>query len=202
VILIIDNYDSFVYNLARYVRELGYDCIVKRNDAISLDDIYQTIKPSHIILSPGPCAPDSAGICLQVVKALAGIVPILGVCLGHQAIAEALGAAIVKARNPMHGKSILLEHDNTGLFTNVPNPMRVGRYHSLIVDSTALPSNIHVNAWSPDNEIMAIQHVRLPLVGVQFHLESILTEHGHQCLKNFLHMLPNQSSRSLDHLLG
>ena len=185
MLLVIDNYDSFVYNLARYVRELGKECVVKRNDKITLEEIELEIKPSHIILSPGPCTPDEAGICLDVVKSLGDRIPMLGVCLGHQVIGQALGGTISQAHQPMHGKATLLRHDGRGIFAGIPNPVSVGRYHSLVVDSADLPKDIRINAIH-NEDIMAIEHVAKPLYGLQFHIESVMTDHGHDFLKNFL----------------
>ncbi|WP_135075684.1 aminodeoxychorismate/anthranilate synthase component II [Terasakiella sp. SH-1] len=182
MILLIDNYDSFVYNLSRYCEELYSDTRVVRNDAISIDEI-NTLNPQAIILSPGPCGPGQAGICLDVVKSFAGTIPILGVCLGHQVIAQHYGATVRRSKIPMHGKSSLIQHDETGLFHGLPNPLQVGRYHSLSVDSS---DDLQINATSPDGEIMAIRHKSDPVFGVQFHPESILTHHGHDVLKNFL----------------
>ncbi len=188
MILLIDNYDSFVFNLARYVNELGHKYLVKRNDAISIEEIINQIKPSHIILSPGPCTPLEAGICMELVSKLAGKIPILGVCLGHQAIAAAYGGEIVKAMRPTHGQSCLIHHDGIGLFQGLPNPILVGRYHSLAVCPETLPKGIHINARSEEGDIMAMQQPELSLFSVQFHPESILTEHGHDLLRNFLCM--------------
>lgn len=189
MILIIDNYDSFVFNLARMIQELNFDCLVKRNDAITLAQIQREIKPSHIILSPGPCTPDQAGICLAVVKELGCQIPILGVCLGHQVIAQAFGATIMQARKPLHGKATLQRHDGCGLFQGLPNPLKVCRYHSLVASPITFPACLHVNAWSAEGEIMALQHQQWPLFGVQFHPESILTQDGYLLLKNFCELL-------------
>lgn len=185
MILLIDNYDSFVYNLARYVNELDFDCVVKRNDHITLDDI-SVLQPSHIIISPGPCTPNEAGISLNLIKHFASRIPILGVCLGHQAIAQAWGAKIVRAKHPMHGKSAAIFHHEQGLFQQLPNPLTVGRYHSLIVDQASCPDDLMITAYCEAGEVMAIQHKHYPLFGVQFHPESVLTQGGHQLLKNFL----------------
>ncbi len=185
MILIIDNYDSFVFNLARYVVELGYEAAVHRNDKITIADIKQ-MAPSHIIISPGPCSPNEAGISLELIKTFMSIIPILGVCLGHQAIAQACGGKIVRAQYPKHGKSEKVTHDEKGIFSNLPNPLTVARYHSLIVENGSLPKELKVTASTAQDEIMAIQHQTYPLVGVQFHPESVLTEHGHEMLKGFL----------------
>jgi len=187
MILVIDNYDSFVHNLARYVRQLGPEVIVRRNDAISIDEIRQ-IKPDAIVLSPGPCTPTESGICLEVVRQLHDEVPILGVCLGHQAIVEALGGRIVRAARPMHGQASQITHDGQGVFHDLPSPMQVGRYHSLIAEAASLPDCLQVNAQTEEGTIMAVSHTSLPVVGVQFHPESVLTEHGYAMLANFLQM--------------
>ncbi len=185
MIVIIDNYDSFVFNLARYVVELGYEAIVFRNDKISLDELVH-LNPSHIILSPGPCTPDEAGIGLAIVEQLKNLIPILGICLGHQTIAQACGAKIVRAKYPMHGKADNIQHQNSVLLKGLPNPLKVGRYHSLIVEPQTLPAEFNITALSSTNEIMAIEHRDYPLYGLQFHPESILTEQGHVMLSRFL----------------
>jgi anthranilate synthase/aminodeoxychorismate synthase-like glutamine amidotransferase len=183
VILLIDNYDSFVYNLARYVRELGYEALVRRHDAISLADISQ-LNPSHIILSPGPCTPREAGISTDVVRQFSPTIPILGVCLGHQCIGEAFGGRIVRAARPMHGKVSAVMHDGTGVFAGLPSPIHVTRYHSLVIETE--PDTLRVTAWSETGEIMAVQHREYPTIGVQFHPESALTEYGYRMLATFL----------------
>lgn len=185
MILLIDNYDSFVFNLARYLVELGYDTEVIRNDATTLDEIVK-VSPTHIILSPGPCTPNEAGICLDLIDFFLDKTPILGVCLGHQAIAQACGGRVIKARYPKHGKSDNILHSKQGIFRNLPNPLKVGRYHSLIVDNLSLPSTLVVTAKTKEDEIMAIQHRDFPVFGVQFHPESILTEHGHTLIHDFI----------------
>ena len=185
MILLIDNYDSFVWNLARYVSELGHTRLVVRNDSIGLADI-AALAPSHIIVSPGPCTPAEAGISNAVVAAFAPTVPILGVCLGHQCIGAALGGRVERARRPMHGKTSPVRHDGTGLFRGLPDPLRVMRYHSLIVQDRGLPDALRVTARSEEGEIMALSHRDHPLHGVQFHPEAVLTEHGHDLLRNFL----------------
>lgn len=184
MILILDNYDSFVYNLARYVGELDYTYLVKRNDDVSLVDI-EKLNPTHIIISPGPCTPDEAGISLATVQTFGNKIPILGVCLGHQAIGQVYGGQVTRAKNPMHGKATDIYHDGTGIFSNLPSPLRTGRYHSLIIDPQ-LPAELKITARCADGEIMALQHQTHPVYGVQFHPESVLTQHGHQLLKNFL----------------
>jgi para-aminobenzoate synthetase component II len=186
VILLLDNYDSFVYNLARYVRELGEQPVVVRNDAISLADI-EALAPTHIIISPGPCTPAEAGVSVDVVRQFGATTPILGVCLGHQAIGSAYGAEIVRARRPMHGKTSRIHHDGDGLFEGVPSPFTATRYHSLVIAPESLPPALRVTATSEDGEIMAVAHRIHPVVGVQFHPESALTEHGYWLIDHFLH---------------
>ena len=186
MILLIDNYDSFVYNLARYVRELGEETVVRRHDATSHDEIV-ALRPSHIIISPGPCTPREAGISTDVVRRFGATTPILGVCLGHQCIGAAYGAGIVRATRPMHGKASRIHHDGRGVFTGLPNPFTAGRYHSLVVSRASLPADLRVTASATDGEIMAIEHVRHPVLGVQFHPESVLTEYGYVLLDRFLH---------------
>lgn len=185
MILLLDNYDSFVFNLQRYFIELGQDCFVVRNDQITLDEIRKH-NPSHIVLSPGPCTPNEAGICLDVVTAFAATVPILGVCLGHQVIGQVFGGRIVRAKQPMHGKSALIQHDQTDIFDALPNPLRIGRYHSLVVSCDALPECLQICATSDEGEIMALRHKQYPCYGLQFHPESVLTEGGHLMLSHFL----------------
>lgn len=185
MILMIDNYDSFVYNLYQYLLELGEKVAVNRNDKITLEEI-QRINPSHIILSPGPCTPDEAGLCLDVIKKFGPTIPILGVCLGHQAIGQAYGGKVMRAKRPMHGKESPINHDGLGVFSHLPQPLKVGRYHSLIVDRETLPHSLKVTALSPDGEIMGLRHAYYPVEGVQFHPESILTKRGHHLLENFI----------------
>lgn len=185
MVLLIDNYDSFVHNLARYVRELGEQTVVARNDAIRLADV-QELAPSHIIVSPGPCTPREAGISNDVVLAFGARIPILGVCLGHQCIAAVYGAEVVRARRPVHGQASSIAHGGTGIFAGLPNPLRVGRYHSLIVPERSLPPVLEPVARTVDGELMALRHRTFPVWGVQFHPESVLTEHGHTLLRNFL----------------
>jgi anthranilate synthase component II len=186
MILLIDNYDSFVYNLARYVRELGEQTVVRRHDATTYDEI-EALHPSHIIISPGPCTPGEAGISTEVVRRFGPRTPILGVCLGHQCIGAAYGAGIVRAARPMHGKASRIHHDGRGVFAGLPNPFLAGRYHSLVVAREGLPADLRVTASAPDGEIMAVEHVRHPVLGVQFHPESVLTEYGYVLLDRFLH---------------
>jgi len=195
MILLIDNYDSFVYNLARYVGELGYTRQVVRNDKITLDEI-NAINPSHIIISPGPCTPNEAGISLGVVKRFSDHIPILGVCLGHQAIGQAFGGVVTKALKPMHGKSSYISHAGCGMFEGLANPLKVARYHSLVVAHQGLPKEIMITARSEDGEIMALRHKDKPVFGVQFHPESVLTESGYQLLKNFFDKCDSQSQRN------
>lgn len=183
MILLIDNYDSFVHNLARYVGELGRERRVERNDALGVDRI-RDLNPEAIILSPGPCTPNQAGICLDVVHRLGAAIPILGVCLGHQCVGQAYGGEIKRAQRPIHGATSLIEHDGDGLFEGLENPLRAARYHSLIVDGPP-ESELRVTATSETGEIMALAHRRHPAFGVQFHPESVLTEHGHALLSNF-----------------
>jgi anthranilate synthase component 2 len=187
MLLLIDNYDSFVHNLARYFRRLGQETVVVRNDALSPDEIAAR-RPAAIVLSPGPCTPAEAGCSLEVVRQLAGRIPILGVCLGHQAIGAALGTQIVRAPVPMHGRTSAIKHNGRGLFAGLPQPLTVGRYHSLVVDPASLPGELEVTATTADGVIMALAHRRWPVFGVQFHPESILTEGGYAILANFLRL--------------
>jgi anthranilate synthase/aminodeoxychorismate synthase-like glutamine amidotransferase len=186
VILLIDNYDSFVFNLARYVRELGEDAMVRRHDAVTLDEIV-ALRPTHIIISPGPCTPTEAGISTDVVRQLGPTIPILGVCLGHQCIGAAYGSRIVRASRPMHGKLSCITHDGRGIFSALPSPLRVTRYHSLVIEQASVPDVLRITATSEDGEIMAVAHRSHPVIGVQFHPESALTEHGYAMLDGFLH---------------
>ena len=185
MLVMIDNYDSFTYNLVQYLGELGEEVKTFRNDEITLEGI-QALKPDRIMLSPGPCTPDKAGISLSVVDYFKGRVPIMGVCLGHQTIGQAFGGDIVLAKSIMHGKTSTLRHANKGVFRDLPNPFTVTRYHSLVIDKATLPSCLEITAWTDDDEIMGVRHRELMIEGVQFHPESILTEHGHALLKNFL----------------
>jgi anthranilate synthase/aminodeoxychorismate synthase-like glutamine amidotransferase len=186
MILLIDNYDSFVYNLARYVRELGDAPLVRRHDAITIEEI-RSLAPSHIIISPGPCSPKEAGISTEVVRQLGAHTPVLGVCLGHQCIGAAYGGEIVRAAQPMHGKPSRIHHSGHGLFAGIPSPFIATRYHSLVIAPASMPPSLAVTATSEDGEIMAVQHVQHPVYGVQFHPESVLTEHGYRLLDHFLH---------------
>jgi anthranilate synthase/aminodeoxychorismate synthase-like glutamine amidotransferase len=185
VILLIDNYDSFVHNLARYVRELGWDTEVVRNDRTTTAAVLAAA-PEHMILSPGPCTPDEAGVCLELVREMSGTVPILGVCLGHQVIGQAFGGRVARARRPMHGRTSPVRHDGSGPFRGLPSPLRVTRYHSLVVAPEDLPPVLRATAWSDEGEIMALRHAAHPTVGVQFHPEALLTRHGHALLANVL----------------
>lgn len=185
MILVIDNYDSFVYNLARYAMELGYKTMVKRNNDISIAEIEQQ-DPSHIIISPGPCSPDEAGISNNVIKHFAGFVPILGVCLGHQCIGQVFGGKIVRAPQPMHGKNSNILHHQAGVFSELPSPLSVTRYHSLVVDPHSLPNELEVTAKTADGVIMGISHKKFQIHGVQFHPEAHLTQDGHKMIDSFL----------------
>jgi anthranilate synthase component 2 len=192
MILLLDNYDSFVYNLARYVRELGEIPVVRRHDAVTVDEV-AAMGPSHIIISPGPCTPAEAGISTEVVRRLGSSVPILGVCLGHQCIGAAYGGEIVRAGQPMHGKTSMIHHRGSGIFAGLPNPFRATRYHSLVIAPASVPPALEVIATSEDGEIMAVRHTRHPVHGVQFHPESVLTEHGYRLLDHFLHGVPAEA---------
>jgi anthranilate synthase component II len=185
VILLLDNYDSFTYNLAQYLGELGCQVEVHRNDRISVEQIAQR-KPERIVISPGPCTPQEAGISVELVQELAGKIPILGVCLGHQAIGAAFGGKIIRAPKLFHGKTSEIRHDGSGVFRGLPNPFTATRYHSLIVERESLPAELQVTAETDDGIIMGMQHRQYPLMGVQFHPESVLTDSGKQLLKNFL----------------
>ena len=187
MILLIDNYDSFVFNLARYFRELGQEVSVVRNDRLTVSEI-AALRPSAIVLSPGPCTPSESGICLEVVRQLGPSIPLLGVCLGHQAIAAALGGEVVRASEPVHGKASLVEHDSQRLFARLPSPLMATRYHSLIVSETSLPAELRPTARTFDGVLMAFEHVQWPTFGVQFHPESVLTVGGHRLLQNFLNL--------------
>jgi anthranilate synthase component 2 len=185
MLLMIDNYDSFTYNLVQYFGELGQTVVVRRNDQIALEEI-PALAPQYIVISPGPCSPKEAGISVPLIKTFAGRYPILGVCLGHQAIGEAFGGEVVHAKELMHGKVSEVHHHDTGVFRGLPNPFRATRYHSLAVRRETLPTCLEVTAWTDDGEIMGLRHRTLAVEGVQFHPESILTEHGHAMLDNFL----------------
>ncbi len=185
MILLIDNYDSFVFNLARYFRELGLESQVVRNDEVTIPQVAKWA-PEAIVLSPGPCTPKEAGISIEIVRRFSGTIPLLGVCLGHQAIAAAYGGKIVRAPEPVHGRTSLVQHDDSDLFAGIPNPFTATRYHSLVVDDATLPTELRVTARLPDRQPMALQHCEHAVFGVQFHPESILTECGKRLLANFL----------------
>jgi len=192
MLLMIDNYDSFTFNLVQYFGELGQEVRVFRNDEITLEGIAE-LQPAHLVLSPGPCSPAEAGICVEAVRHFTGKLPILGVCLGHQAMGAALGGTVVRAKTQMHGKTDVLAHDGRGVYTGLPQGFTVVRYHSLVVERESLPPRFEITATSQDGEIMGLRHRELagtatPLEGVQFHPESILTEHGHAMLKNFVEL--------------
>jgi anthranilate synthase component 2/para-aminobenzoate synthetase component 2 len=185
VVIMIDNYDSFVYNLVQYLQELGQEVRVFRNDRVTLEEM-EALSPSHIVISPGPCTPDEAGISLAAIKHFAGRIPILGVCLGHQAIGQAFGGRVVRAGRPMHGKTSLVYHDGTGIYRGLPNPFAAARYHSLLVERETLPDCLTITAQTDQGEIMGLRHREYPVEGVQFHPESILTMVGKKLLANFL----------------
>ncbi len=186
MLLMIDNYDSFTYNLVQYFSELGEKVAVYRNDEITLDKIAQ-LNPERIVISPGPCTPNEAGVSLAVINQFSQRIPILGVCLGHQSIGQAFGGRVVHAKQLMHGKTSPIFHHDTGVFRGLPNPFEATRYHSLVVERATLPDCLEITAWTEDGEIMGIRHKTLAIEGIQFHPESILSEHGHQMLENFLH---------------
>ncbi|UJP03259.1 MAG: aminodeoxychorismate/anthranilate synthase component II [Nitrosomonas sp.] len=186
MLLMIDNYDSFTYNLVQYFSELGEKVAVYRNDEITLDKIAQ-LNPERIVISPGPCTPNEAGVSLAVINQFSQDIPVLGVCLGHQSIGQAFGGRVVHAKQLMHGKTSPIFHHDTGVFRGLPNPFTATRYHSLVVERATLPDCLEITAWTEDGEIMGIRHKTLAIEGIQFHPESILSEHGHQMLENFLH---------------
>lgn len=185
MILVIDNYDSFTYNLVQYLGELGEEVKVYRNDEIDIAGI-EALAPDHILISPGPCTPDDAGITLDVISHFKGIIPIFGVCLGHQAIGQVFGGKVVRAERLMHGKTSAIQHMGSSVFEDLPNPFTATRYHSLIVEKETLPDELEITAWTAEGEIMGLRHKQYPVEGVQFHPESIITDHGHQMLRNFL----------------
>lgn len=185
MILMIDNYDSFVYNLVQYIGELGEKVVVKRNDEITVKDI-ENLDPEIIVLSPGPCSPKEAGVCIDVVDYFKGKKPILGICLGHQTIGHVFGANVIKAIKPVHGKVHGIKHNNKGVFKDLNNPLNVTRYHSLVIDTKNLPQDLEVTALTKENEIMGIRHKKYLIEGVQFHPEAILSEQGHEIIKNFI----------------
>ena len=190
MLLMIDNYDSFTYNLVQYFGELGADVQVHRNDQITIDEI-EKLNPEHLVVSPGPCTPNEAGISIEAIKQFAGKLPILGVCLGHQSIGQAFGGKIVHANNIMHGKTSMVKHNDVGVFKGLSNPLEATRYHSLVIDKASLPDCFEVTAWTETadgeiDEIMGVRHKEMAIEGVQFHPESILTQHGHDMLRNYL----------------
>ncbi len=185
MLLMIDNYDSFTYNLVQYFGELEQEVAVYRNDEITLDQI-TALKPRHIVISPGPCTPNEAGISVPLINAFAGQVPILGVCLGHQSIGQAFGGKIVHAKQVMHGKTSAIRHNSSSVFRGLPDPLQATRYHSLVIERASLPACLEITAWTDDGEIMGVRHRTLAVEGVQFHPEAILTESGHALLANFL----------------
>ena len=190
MLVMIDNYDSFTFNIVQYFAQLGMDVRVFRNDEVTLEAI-QALKPTHLVISPGPCSPNEAGISMDAIRYFAGKLPILGVCLGHQSIGQVFGGKIILAKQVMHGKTSLIYHTGEGVFANLPNPYTATRYHSLVIDQASCPSVLKITAWTQNDkgdrdEIMAVKHLHFPIEGVQFHPESILTEHGHALLKNFL----------------
>ena len=191
MILMIDNYDSFTYNVVQYLAELGADVHVVRNDELTVDEV-KALKPEKIVVSPGPCTPNEAGISVELIKEMAGVVPILGICLGHQSIGQAFGGNIVRAREVMHGKLSAINHSNKGVFHNLSAPFDATRYHSLVIEKESLPDCLEITAWTENqdgsiDEIMGVRHKELDIEGVQFHPESILSQHGHDLLRNFLH---------------
>ena len=185
MLLMIDNYDSFTYNLVQYLAEIGQEVEVVRNDKISIEEISK-LNPQYIVISPGPCTPNEAGISLELIEAFKGKIPILGVCLGHQSIGQAFGGKIIHAQTIMHGKTSKISHNNKGVFRGIKDPFIATRYHSLVIEKQTLPNCFDITAWTDDNEIMGIKHKELAIEGVQFHPESILSEYGHDLLKNFL----------------
>jgi anthranilate synthase/aminodeoxychorismate synthase-like glutamine amidotransferase len=192
MVFVLDNYDSFTYNLVQYLGELGAEVVVRRNDELTVEEV-EELHPDRILLSPGPCTPGEAGILVPLIRHMAGKAPILGVCLGHQAIGEAFGGQVVRAHSLMHGKTSPVEHDGKGIFAGLPSPLTCTRYHSLIVDEKSLPAELAVTARTPESNcpgsvIMGLRHRHLPVEGVQFHPESVLTEGGHQMIRNFLEM--------------
>ena len=185
MLLMIDNYDSFTYNLVQYLGELGEEVKVVRNDEMGVDEV-ERLAPQRIVVSPGPCTPNEAGVSLELIRRFAGRVPILGVCLGHQAIGQAFGGKVVHAKTLMHGKVSQIHHRGLGVFRGLPTPYEATRYHSLAIERASCPAELEVTAWTEDGEIMGVRHRSLPVEGVQFHPESILTQHGHALLRNFL----------------
>ncbi|EJQ18101.1 aminodeoxychorismate/anthranilate synthase component II [Bacillus cereus] len=185
MILMIDNYDSFTFNLVQFLGELGQELVVKRNDEVTISDI-ENMKPDFLMISPGPCSPNEAGISMEVIQYFAGKIPIFGVCLGHQSIAQVFGGEVVRAERLMHGKTSPMHHDGKTIFSDIPNPFTATRYHSLIVKKETLPECLEITSWTEEGEIMALRHKTLPIEGVQFHPESIMTSHGKELLHNFI----------------
>lgn len=185
MILVIDNYDSFTYNLVQYLGEMGEELVVYRNDEVTVDEI-ERMAPDRIVISPGPCTPNEAGVSVETIRRLAGEIPLLGVCLGHQSIGAAFGGEIVRAKAPMHGKTSLIHHDGRGVFTGLENPFVATRYHSLVIRRETIPDCLKISAWTEDGEIMGVRHREFPVEGVQFHPESILTRAGKELLRNFV----------------
>ncbi|MHA2957654.1 aminodeoxychorismate/anthranilate synthase component II [Priestia megaterium] len=185
MILMIDNYDSFTFNLVQYLGELGHELLVKRNDEITLSEI-EVLNPDFLMISPGPCSPNEAGISLEAIEYFAGKIPVFGVCLGHQSIGQAFGGNVIRADKLMHGKTSEMHHDGRTIFKGLDNPFTATRYHSLIVEKSSLPDCFEISAWTAEDEIMAIRHKSLPIEGVQFHPESIMTSYGKEMLKNFI----------------
>jgi para-aminobenzoate synthetase component 2 len=193
MILVIDNYDSFTYNLVQYLGELGVEVEVRRNDVVSVDDI-RAMAPAGVLISPGPGRPEEAGVSLDVIAGLGGQTPIFGVCLGHQSIAQHFGASVVRAERLMHGRTSEIHHEGHGVFERLPSPLTATRYHSLIVERDTIPDELEVTAWTDQGEVMGLRHTTLPIEGVQFHPESFLTEHGHDLIRNWLSTLPGSSA--------
>ncbi len=191
MLLMIDNYDSFTYNLVQYLGELGQDVRVYRNDKLALTDI-EKLAPDHIVISPGPCTPNEAGISIETIRHFAGKIPILGVCLGHQSIGAAFGGNVIRAPYLMHGKTSLIHHDGKTIFSGLPNPFEATRYHSLIVERSSIPSCFEISAWTDDNIIMGLRHKNFSIEGVQFHPESVLTDAGKDLLRNFISLGPSR----------
>ncbi len=185
MLLMIDNYDSFTYNIVQYFAELGQEVVVRRNDDITLAEI-EALQPEYLVIGPGPCSPKEAGISVAAMQYFAGKLPIMGICLGHQTIGEAFGGKIIRAQTLMHGKVSPVYHHHRGMFKNLPNPVTCTRYHSLVIERASLPDCLEITAWTDDDEIMGVRHKTLPIEGVQFHPEALLTEHGHDMLNNFL----------------
>lgn len=185
MLLMIDNYDSFTYNIVQYFAELGQEVVVRRNDDITLAEI-EALRPEYLVIGPGPCSPKEAGISIAAMQYFAGKLPIMGICLGHQTIGEAFGGKIIRAQTLMHGKVSPVYHHHRGMFKDLPNPVTCTRYHSLVIERASLPDCLEITAWTDDDEIMGVRHKTLPIEGVQFHPEALLTEHGHDMLNNFL----------------